>query len=67
MINMNCPLIPMLAITGKPDREWIHNRLLGLRQGPSYGSAVAGLSVGQGCDFFRKLFELHFNPNTKWS
>ena len=30
---MTCPLIPMLAITGKPDREWIHNRLLGLRQG----------------------------------
>ena len=48
---MTCLLIPMLAITGKPDREWIHNRLLGLRQGPSYGSAVAGLSVGQGSDF----------------
>ena len=30
---MNCPLIPMLAITGKPDREWIHERLHGLRQG----------------------------------
>ena len=30
---MNCPLIPMLAITGKPDRKWIHERLQGLRQG----------------------------------
>ena len=29
---MICPLIPMLAVTGKPDREWIHNRLSGLHQ-----------------------------------
>ena len=30
---MICPLIPMLAVTGKPDRKWIHDRLMGLRNG----------------------------------
>ena len=31
--EVGTPLIPMVAITGKPSREWIHLHLAGLRQG----------------------------------